>query len=243
MAHPPAGLFAELNKGADITKGLQHVDRHELKKQTETPPVSAPASATASKPTPPPKPATSAKPGTSVKPLAPSKPSVVKAEPKLTGDKWKLEGLLNVPEPVKISITEMKQSVSVFNCQKGSLAIEGKLNSVVLHDCKKFQTQVDSVIGGIELINSQGIHLFLMGKVATITVDKCEDVQIHLSEATLKELNGGKDLKLVTCKSGSINVVVIQENGDEKELSVPYQFVSHIENGKLVTQPSESVGV
>ena len=48
-----------------------------------------------------------------------------------------------------------------------------------------------------------------------ITVDKCEDVQIHLSAATLKELNGGKDLKLVTCKSGSVNVVVVQENGDE----------------------------
>lgn len=64
-------------------------------------------------------------------------------------------------------------------------------------------------------------------------MDKCEDVQIHLSEATLKELNGGKDLKLVTCKSGSINVVVIQENGDEARfslISAPRIFLSHSHN-------------
>lgn len=223
MAHPPGGLFAELNKGSDITKGLQHIDRHDLKKQPESPAHSAPAIAP--------------------KPTKPSASAVVKAEPKLVGDKWTLEGLQNVPEAVKVSITAMKQSVNAFHCIKGSLAIEGKLNSVVLQDCKKFNVQVDSVIGGIELINSQGVHIYLTGKVATIMVDKCEDVQIHLSAATLKELNGGKDLKLVTCKSGSVNVEVVQENGDEKEMPVPYQFVSHIENGKLVTQPSESVGV
>ena len=66
-----------------------------------------------------------------------------------------------MPEAVKVSITAMKQSVNAFHCIKGSLVIDGKLNSVVLHDCKKFNVQVDSVIGGIELINSQGVHLYV----------------------------------------------------------------------------------
>ena len=75
MAHPPGGLFAELNKGSDITKGLSHIDRHELKKQQESSAPSATGSATSTKP---------------------SASAVVKAEPKLVGDKWTLVRLIFV---------------------------------------------------------------------------------------------------------------------------------------------------
>ena len=66
-----------------------------------------------------------------------------------------------MPEAVKVSITAMKQSVNAFKCIKSSLVIDGKLNSVLLNECKKFNVQVDSVIGGIELVNSQGVHLYV----------------------------------------------------------------------------------
>lgn len=215
-----ASLFAEINKGADITSGLKKVDKAEVKKaKAEGGPVAG------------------------TRTSGPLPTAVVKAEPKREGDKWFLEGMQNVEEPTMIKAEKMSESVYVSKCIKSSLCIEGKLNQVTVDGCKRFNVQVGEVISSIEMVNSSNVKLYLSGKVPNITVEKCEDMNVIVLPAGQKAMNDCKELRIVSSRVSGVNVIIVQEDGDEKEMSIPSQFISKIENGRLVTVPAESIGV
>uniref|UniRef100_A0A7N4PJL0 Adenylyl cyclase-associated protein n=1 Tax=Sarcophilus harrisii TaxID=9305 RepID=A0A7N4PJL0_SARHA len=133
-----------------------------------------------------------------------------------------------------ISDTELKQVAYIFKCNKSTLQIKGKINSITIDNCKKFGLVFDNVVGIVEVINSKDIQIQVMGRVPTISINKTEGCHIYLSEEAL-------DCEIVSAKSSEMNILIPQD-GDYKEFPVPEQFKTAWDGSKLVTEPAEIVG-
>ncbi|CAJ1083166.1 adenylyl cyclase-associated protein 1 [Xyrichtys novacula] len=113
-------LFASINKGSDITKGLKHVgDDQKTHKNPNLRTQNAPVRSG-------PKPFASAKPAASACP-ARSLPPVLE----LDGKKWKVENQEGA-QGLVIEHTELKQVVYAFKCNNSTLQVKGKINSITV---------------------------------------------------------------------------------------------------------------
>ncbi|NXG63784.1 CAP2 protein, partial [Hemiprocne comata] len=217
-----SALFAELNQGEAITKGLRHVsDDQKTHKnpslRAQGPSVRSPTKSHTPSPTSP-----KNSPQQSHAPVL-----------ELEGKKWRVEYQEDKNDLV-INNTELKQVAYIFKCNKSTLQIKGKINSITIDNCKKFGLVFDNVVGIVEVINSRDIQIQVMGKVPTISINKTEGCHIYLSEESL-------DCEIVSAKSSEMNILIPQD-GDYKEFPVPEQFKTAWDGSKLVTEPAEIVG-
>ncbi|NXU45534.1 CAP2 protein, partial [Drymodes brunneopygia] len=217
-----SALFAQLNQGEAITKGLRHVsDDQKTHKnpslRAQGPSVRSPTKSHTPSPTSP-----KNSPQQNHAPVL-----------ELEGKKWRVEYQEDRNDLV-INNTELKQVAYIFKCNKSTLQIKGKINSITIDNCKKFGLVFDNVVGIVEVINSRDIQLQVMGKVPTISVNKTEGCHIYLSEESL-------DCEIVSAKSSEMNILIPQD-GDYKEFPVPEQFKTAWDGSKLVTEPAEIVG-
>ncbi|XP_003219805.1 adenylyl cyclase-associated protein 2 [Anolis carolinensis] len=214
-----SALFAQLNQGEKITKGLRHVSDDQ--KTHKNPSLRAQGSQVRS----PTKSHTSG-------PATPKPQQTHCPVLELEGKKWRVEyqedknGLL-------IADTELKQVAYIFKCNKSTLQIKGKINSITVDNCKKFGLVFDNVVGIVEVINSNDIQIQVLGKVPTISINKTEGCHIYLSEESL-------DCEIVSAKSSEMNILIPQD-GDYKEFPVPEQFKTSWDGSRLVTDPTEIV--
>ncbi|NWW06693.1 CAP2 protein, partial [Oreocharis arfaki] len=217
-----SALFAQLNQGEAITKGLRHVsDDQKTHKnpslRAQGPSVRSPTKSHTPIPTSP-----KNSPQQNHAPVL-----------ELEGKKWRVEYQEDKNDLV-IDNTELKQVAYIFNCNKSTLQIKGKVNSITIDNCKKFGLVFDNVVGIVEVINSRDIQIQVMGKVPTISINKTEGCHIYLSEESL-------DCEIVSAKSSEMNILIPQD-GDYKEFPVPEQFKTAWDGSKLVTEPAEIVG-
>ncbi|NWR50436.1 CAP2 protein, partial [Regulus satrapa] len=217
-----SALFAQLNQGEAITKGLRHVsDDQKTHKnpslRAQGPPVRSPTKSHTPSPTSP-----KNSPQQNHAPVL-----------ELEGKKWRVEYQEDKNDLV-INNTELKQVAYIFKCNKSTLQIKGKINSITIDNCKKFGLVFDNVVGIVEVINSRDIQIQVMGRVPTISINKTEGCHIYLSEESL-------DCEIVSAKSSEMNILIPQD-GDYKEFPVPEQFKTAWDGSKLVTEPAEIVG-
>ncbi|XP_033010499.1 adenylyl cyclase-associated protein 2 isoform X1 [Lacerta agilis] len=216
-----SALFAQLNQGETITKGLRHVS-DDLKThknpslRAQGTPIRSPTKSHAPNLTTP-------------KPPQQSHCPVLELE----GKKWRVE-YQEDRNDLLISDTELKQVAYIFKCNKSTLQMKGKINSITVDNCKKFGLVFDNVVGIVEVINSKDIQIQVIGKVPTISINKTEGCHIYLSEESL-------DCEIVSAKSSEMNIL-IPKDGDYKEFPVPEQFKTSWDGSKLVTDPTEIVG-
>lgn len=130
-----------------------------------------------------------------------------------------------------ISETELKQVAYIFKCDKSTLQIKGKVNSITVDNCKKFGLVFDHVVGIVEVINSKDIQIQVMGRVPTISINKTEGCHLYLSKDAL-------DCEIVSAKSSEMNVLVPQGD-DYREFPIPEQFKTIWDGSKLITEPAE----
>lgn len=139
-----AALFASINQGLDITKGLRKVESNQMTHKnpnlrvTSVVPVSEQNK--------------SAGPARS----APLAKGAAKFE--LDGKKWVVENLDNQKE-LTIAETQLCQSVHVYRCDNCILFVKGKINSITIDTCKKFSIVFDSLVSFTELINCQNAQV------------------------------------------------------------------------------------
>ncbi|XP_037374801.1 adenylyl cyclase-associated protein 2 isoform X2 [Talpa occidentalis] len=214
-----SALFAQLNQGEAITKGLRHVTDDQ--KTHKNPSLRAQGGQTTS-------PSKSHTPG----PTPPHSQAPQKHAPvlELEGKKWRVEYQEDRNDLV-IAETELKQVAYIFQCNKSTLQIKGKINSITIDNCKKFALVFDNVVGIVEVINSKDIQMQVMGRVPTISINKTEGCHIYLSEDAL-------DCEIVSAKSSEMNILIPQD-GDYREFPVPEQFKTSWDGSKLVTEPAE----
>lgn len=218
-----AALFAELNKGTDVTKGLKKVssDMQTHKNPNLRAGNTVPAGTANS----------NHSGGGAVK-----APTVKPPKFTLEGKKWIVEHQLGNKE-MKIDEVEMNQVVYMFACKDSTIQIKGKLNSIVVDSCVKTAIVFDSVVASIEFVNCRDCQTQAMGAVPTITIDKVDGLQMFLSKDSLQ-------VEIVSAKSSALNVMVPQANGDYAEWPVPEQFKTTIgPKSLLTTAVCEGAGV
>ncbi|XP_038581452.1 adenylyl cyclase-associated protein 1 [Micropterus salmoides] len=218
-------LFASLNKGADITKGLKHVGDDQ--KTHKNPALRSQGAPVRSGPKPFASP--TARPAASATPTR-TLPPVLELE----GKKWKVENQEGVQDLV-IDNTELKQVVYAFKCNKSTVQVKGKINSITVDNCKKTGLVFDDVVGIVEIINCKDVKVQVIGKVPTISINKTDGCHIYLSKDSLS-------CEIVSAKSSEMNILVPNNDGEFTELPVPEQFKTVWDGKKLVTTATEIAG-
>lgn len=216
-------LFASINKGSDITKGLKHVGDDQ--KTHKNPALRGPGGPIRAGPKPfsaAPKPAAAA-PVQNLPPVL-----------ELDGKKWKVENQQNASKLV-IRDTELKQVVYAFKCNNSTLHVKGKINSITIDNCKKLGLVFDDVVGIVEIINCRDVKVQVMGKVPTISINKTDGCHVYLSKDSLS-------CEIVSAKSSEMNVLVPKDDGEFSEMAVPEQFKTVWDGHKLVTTATEIAG-
>ena len=59
---------------------------------------------------------------------------------------------------ITIDDTNMKQTVYVFKCLNSTIQINGKVNSIILDNCKKCAVVFDDVIAAVDFVNCQSVQ-------------------------------------------------------------------------------------
>ncbi|XP_053673894.1 uncharacterized protein LOC128724154 [Anopheles nili] len=217
-----SALFAQINQGADITKGLKKVTAD---MQTHKNPGlrSGPA---------PYKAPTAVTNGTkSVAAPAVAKPPSFTRD----GKKWLIEYQKNNPNLV-VEDAEMNNVVYMFRCEGSTLQIKGKINSIVMDSCKKCSLVFDSLVSSAEFVNCQSVQMQVLGKVPTISIDKTDGCQMYLSADSL-------EVEIVSSKSSEMNVMIPKgSGGDYTEQPIPEQFKTVVKGSSLNTTCVESLG-
>ncbi|KAM9738172.1 LOW QUALITY PROTEIN: adenylyl cyclase-associated protein 2 [Menidia menidia] len=214
-----SALFAQLNQGMDITKGLKHVS--EEKKTHKNPDLRSHSAPN--------------KKNTSVAPAASPRAAGQKRPPllELEGKKWRVEHFEQKHDLV-IEDTELRQVVYVFNCRNSTLQIRGKINSIIVDNCTKLGLVFENAVGIVEVINSKAVQLQVLGSVPTISINKTEGCQVYLSKDALS-------CDIVSAKSSEMNILIPGEE-DYREFPVPEQFKTVWDGSRLVTEPTEIAG-
>ncbi|CAH2284417.1 adenylyl cyclase-associated 2 [Pelobates cultripes] len=217
-----SALFAQLNQGEEITKGLKHVSDDQ--KTHKNPKLRGQASQNRS-------PSKSHTPS----PTSPKAPPLQKYSPvlELEGKKWRVEYQEGITGLV-IDETELKQVAYIFKCKNTTVHIKGKINSIIIDNCRKLGLVFDDVVGIVEVINSRDVQIQVIGKVPTISINKTDGCHVYLSEHSI-------DCEIVSAKSSEMNILV-PHDGDYKEFPVPEQFKTSWDGSKLVTEPAEMMG-
>ncbi|KAM9824744.1 adenylyl cyclase-associated protein 1 [Neosynchiropus ocellatus] len=214
-------LFAMINQGSDITRGLKHVKDQD---KTHKNPALRGQSAVAVEPK---------RQQPTTRPAA--APAAAKAPVlELEGKKWKVE-YQEGNENLMISETELKQVVYAFKCNKSTLQVKGKLNSIIVDSCQKMGLVFEDVVGIVEVINCRDVKIQVTGKVPTISINKTDGCHVYLSQDSLK-------CEIISAKSSEMNILVPNKDGEFTEMPVPEQFKTVWDGSKLVTTATEIAG-
>ncbi|EPQ58427.1 cyclase-associated protein [Gloeophyllum trabeum ATCC 11539] len=222
-------VFADLNRGEEVTKGLRKVDKSEM--THKNPALRAggvvPASTTPA--------------ATPKKPLKPTKPSALQgkkpAKFALEGNKWMIEYQEN-ESALTVDNTEISHTVNLFGCKNTTVQIKGKVNAVTMVNCTKTSVLVENVISSVSVTKSPSFAIQITGKAPTIQLDSTDSGQIYISKDCL-------DVEITTAKCSAINVNVPVEGEEEGvfgEQPIPEMLKTTVKDGKLVTTVVEHVG-
>ncbi|XP_013854926.1 adenylyl cyclase-associated protein 1 [Austrofundulus limnaeus] len=215
-------LFASINKGADITKGLKHISDDQ--KTHKNPGLRSQGAPVRSGPKP-----FASRPAASA-PQTRTLPPVLE----LDGKKWRVENQEGA-QGLVISDTELKQVVYAFKCNQSTLQVKGKINSITIDSCKKMGLVFDDVVGIVDIINCRDVKVQVLGKIPTISINKTDGCHVYLSKDSLS-------CEIISAKSSEMNVLVPNKDGEFTELPVPEQFKTIWDGHKLVTTATEIAG-
>lgn len=234
-AAPAAGgvsaVFAELNRGEEVTKHLRKVDKSEM--THKNPALRAgsvvPASVGSGSSAPPKKPTKPTKPQA----LAGKKPTKFVLE----GNKWLIENFENESSLV-VENTDLSHTINLYGCKNSTIIVKGKINGVTMFNCNKTSVLVENVISSIAITSSPSFTLQITGSAPTIQLDSTDSGHIFLSKDCL-----GVEITTAKCSSINVNLPVEgEEDGVFSEAPIPEMFKTTVQNGKLVTTAVEHAG-
>jgi len=205
---PVNPLFAALNKGGDITKGLKKVTRDMTNKDKK---VSGAVSGT-SKP----------KSKTAPKKAAPKKvkpPSIRKQGFRIWIENY-VEGVEEITDAT------IKNEIYIVNCSNCGFKVASKVKQVTVDSCKKVQCEIAEVLTGVDMINTKGSTLYLTKQAPTLNIDKCEGPRIVLYQEVLDT-----NPQIITSMTSDMNISIpgATEDDDFKDVPIPYQFTTTVD--------------
>lgn len=225
-------VFADLNKGDAVTKGLRKVDKSEMTHKN-------PALRASS--TVPERSNSQGSVGRAKSPLPPKarKPESMRTKKpprkELDGSKWYIENYENESSPITID-AEIHHSILISRCAKTTIIVNGKANAISIDNCSRLALVVESLVSSVDVIKAQNLEMQVTGVLPTILMDQVDGASVYLSDES-------KNTEVYSSKCSSINLNLIEgEEGDYKENALPEQIRTYIKDGKLVSEIVEHAG-
>mmetsp|Transcript_6168 Transcript_6168/g.11147 ORF Transcript_6168/g.11147 Transcript_6168/m.11147 type:complete len:246 (+) Transcript_6168:338-1075(+) len=149
----------------------------------------------------------------------------------LVGKKWEIEYQSDNHE-IQIDVTDIKQTIYIFKCNKVTIQIKGKCNSISIDSCNKTAVVFEDALSQCEIVNSKDIQVQSTGKSPSINMDNCTAVTFYLSAQSVA------DAHIVTAKCAAINIIRPKDDdpNDIIETPIPEQFLTTFKNGQWVTE-------
>ncbi|XP_054717876.1 adenylyl cyclase-associated protein 2-like [Uloborus diversus] len=206
-------LMQDIRKGVDIVKMLKKVDKTAPRREV---PVAGSGQHAHQK-------------------KAPSAPAVSAPQPvfQLDGKRWRVEHHKNNYSLV-ISDQDMANSLAMFKNVECGCEIKNKMNAITIDQCKKLTVVLSDIISSVDVIHCQSVKLVCNGKVPIISLDSCDSIQIFVSAPA-------RDVQVISSKSSSCNMCLLESDGDYIELPVPEQIETSIQGKKLVSKIVDKV--
>ncbi|KAL8298584.1 hypothetical protein RB597_006647 [Gaeumannomyces tritici] len=222
-------VFSDLNKGEDVTKGLRKVDRSEM---THKNPALRAGSTVPDR-------EGSARGKSPVPGKKPKPESMrVKKPPKkeLDGNKWLIENFEKESLPIEIE-ANMSHSVLISKCSATTIIVKGKANAVTIENTNRLSLVVDSLVSTVDVVKSTNFGLQVMGSIPTVLMDQIDGAQLYFSRESAST-------KIFTSKSANINLNILSEDDDYKEIPLPSQMCHYFDDkkGDLVNEIVEHAG-
>jgi adenylyl cyclase-associated protein len=230
-------VFASLNQGSAITSSLRKVDKSEMThknpslRSTGTVPERTSSQSSSS--------------SRGKSPLPNKKPDSMRSKKpgkkELDGNKWILENFDNTGNELVEIHAELNQSILISRCNKTVIKVHGKGNAISIDNCTSLSILVESLVSALEVIKCQKFAVQVDGVVPTVLLDQVDGAQIYLGSESL-------GTEVFTSKSSGVNMVVPPgddeggDEGDSKEMPVPEQIRSVVEEGKVVSEVVEYAG-
>ncbi|QDS70631.1 hypothetical protein FKW77_000735 [Venturia effusa] len=226
-------VFADLQKGENVTSGLKKVDpsmmthKNPSLRSSSIVPERSDSSSSIRGHSPAP-------PGKKPKPesLRTKKPP----KKELDGNKWIIENFDSPSSPLEIE-AEINQSILITKCKGLTLRIKGKGNAISIDNSPKTSLIVDSLVSSVDVIKCPSFAVQILEKVPTILLDQVDGAQVYLSKESL-----ATEVFTSKCSSVNINLPPVSDEDDYKEEPIPEQFRSYVKDGKLYTEIVEHSG-
>ena len=125
----------------------------------------------------------------------------------LEGKMWKIENQMGTrfdKKTDKLEGVTMQQSVTLDGCENFLLEITGKVNMVILQDCKNVGVMMTSLVSGIEVVKGQKIELQATGKLPSLNIDRCNELMLYTTEES-------RDVEITSTASVCVNVTITDE--------------------------------
>jgi adenylyl cyclase-associated protein len=264
-----SAVFAELNRGEEVTKHLRKVDKSEMThknpalRASSTVPSSVGSSSAAGG-------------ATAKKPLKPTKPHALAGKKPtkfvLEGSKWLIvSGLRRIPTGVVLNVllqehyenesaltvdnTEISQTINLYGIKNSTVIVKGKVNAVTL--CMCACSWCGDTLNWVFTVNCTKTSVLVESVISSVSITNSPSFQLQITGSAptiqLDNTDSGhiflsKDclgVEITTAKCSSINVnlpVEGEEEGVFAESPVPEMFKTTIQNGKLVTVAVEHAG-
>ncbi|XP_066157918.1 adenylyl cyclase-associated protein 1-like [Euwallacea fornicatus] len=169
----------------------------------------------------------------SVNPIRTIEPKA-KAPPALQSNVVSVDGMWRIENyvanhSVLIDKADMKSIVYIFKCIESTITVGGKVTAIIIDNCKKCVIVMDTVIGFVEVLNSQTIktHIQKQGIVSNITVDNTDGCCMELSPLSL-------GVQVITSRATDMVVVFPRGNGEFARKLIPDQFRTVISQDMLL---------
>ena len=229
-------VFSELNKGSAVTAGLKKVSASEMThknpslRASKVPERSDSLSSNSS-----------INRARSPAPRKTPKPEGLRAKkpPKkeLQGNKWIIENYENEQQPIEIE-AEISHSILVSRCNKTTIIVKGKANAITVDNSSRLSLVIDSLVSSVDVIKSANFAMQVMGTLPTILMDQVDGAQVYLSKESM-------NTEVFSSKCSSVNLNIMEEgieDADYKEVALPEQIRTWIENGKVMSEIVEHAG-
>lgn len=133
---------------------------------------------------------------------------------------------------ITVEISDPKQQVYIYNCEDVTVKVIGKFKNLILDTCTKVNVVFDTIISGVESVNSKKIQLQVTGVCPVFTIDKTVNVTVYLSEES-------KSVSTFTTSLSSEMNVSFPDGDDIKEMPIPEQFVHKLTNNSVTSEVSD----
>lgn len=243
----PAGtahdaVFSEINRGADVTKGLRKVDKSQMTHKNPALRTSSTVPG-GSSPT-----ATAGQRGKSPVPGKKPKPESMRvkkpAKKELDGNKWTIENYdkesaAALGGPIEIAAS-LNQSILISKCSNTTVIVRGKGNAVTIENTDRLSLVVETLVSSVDVVKSKNFALQVLGTIPTVLLDQVDGAQVYLSKESTST-------RVFMSKTEGVNLNILtppealgidEQEGDYKEVPLPSQICSYFDTakGELVSE-------